>query len=388
MAIRMAKFKLFYCALLSILCLDAAEGTPDDIKDLRVNSEFCKITRSVLFCDFDWKLESVSLSDYPTCTADAKCEAIILQRVHKIHFDTSVCVDLTLKHVSKVDLQGKASSDCSNMGLSIQNVTLDFLKDGMTSVYADESRIKELSLSTRAGQLTVIGSQVDVLSAPDVPGYDASLKIHSSKIKDFKRLRISGKGRLHLLDSTVEDFPPNSLVLDSSKGNLVSGVTFTKYNEESAASIQLSNGSEITLEEIKGAVKISSPTCPSISLSSTQMPPPTEAVDDLHKIQEDERNGNPLERPEGCSSYYWMVTAIALSVIMNFVLLILICYLGYCLERSRKLSQKTLSERLRNLKSSPISSTITEDSCLKQQTPLIANKWKTDVPDGGEHCAV
>lgn len=377
MAIRGAKCKLFYCALLSVLCLAVAEVTAPDIEVFRENSEFCKISRSVLFCDFNWKLESVSLREYPTCSGEAKCEDIILQRVHKFHFHTSVCVDLTLKHISKVTLEGQAGSDCSSMGLSIQNVTLDFLDDGMTSVYADESYIKELTFSTRAGHLTVIGSQVDVLSVPDVVGEnDASLKIHSSKIKDFKRLWISGKGRLHLLDSTVEDFPPESLVLDSSTRNVVSGVTFTKYDEGSPASILLSNGSEITLEEIKGAVKIASPKCPPVSPSSSQLHPPKEAEDGLHKIQEDARNGNRLEQPEGFSSYSWMVIAITLSVIMNFLLLIQICFLGYCLlVRNRKRAQKDFNERDRNLESFLTSSAVTTDSCSKQQALLITEKW-------------
>ncbi|XP_068200248.1 uncharacterized protein [Palaemon carinicauda] len=323
------------------------------------DSGFCHISKSILICDFRWKLESVYLDEYPACTGDEKCQTIIIQRVHNFYFDTSLCIDLTLKHITKVTLQGESLSDCLSMGLNIQNVTLDFIHDGMTSVYADESHIKQLSFGTKPGHLTVIGSQVDVLSLKDVVGDDTSLKIHSSKIKDFKRLQISGRGRFQLQDSTVDYFPPESLILDSSERNLISGVTFNKFEERLPASIILRNGSDITLEEVKGSVKISSPPCPVISPALYPPTPSTRVSEYPEKQPEGRVSEDPEKPPEGTwnetnlkhilgyFSYPWMVTAITVAVIVNFLQTCII--ISLLLNKFKRRSHKSLGEIFRDL---------------------------------------
>ncbi|XP_068200244.1 uncharacterized protein [Palaemon carinicauda] len=326
-----ATFTIFIGILLGVTSFAVARMFDDGSEVFLEDSGFCFIADYVLICDFQWKLEFVYLDEYPACTGDEKCQTIIIQRVHNFYFDTSLCIDLTLKHITKVTLQGESLSDCLSMGLNIQNVTLDFIHDGMTSVYADESHIKQLSFSTKAGHLTVIGSQVDVLSIKDVMGDDTTVKIQGSKIKDFERLQISGKGRFHLLDSTVEDFPPDSLILDSSKWNLISGVTLNKFDEDSPASIILINGSDITLEEVKGSVKISSLSCPVIFPASYRSMPSTRVSDDPEKQPEGRLSEDPEKPPEGTwneknlehilgySSYPWMVTALTGAITVNFL---------------------------------------------------------------------
>lgn len=342
------------------------------------DSRFCQYTHSLLHCDFKWTPETVYLEERPK--SKGNLNAVLIRQVHDLVVNRSVCIDLALTHVSRVKIEGQKSDTCSRMGLSLRNVTLDALRDPVTSVYADESHIRNLSLNSLAGQLTVIGSKVDVLNIPEVAESDVSLKIHSTTIKKFEQLRISkpGGGSFLLQNSIVETISPKALVLEISTGNLISGVQFPESYDLAQASVSLSNGADLTMEDISGTVKIFSPPYPNeMAVSSF---PDGDQENPLLRLNTSETERETERKKEKTRSDWWiyfLFVLVNISMIMN-VMLILLIYRFYVTARkwTKDLMEKT--EEKENQNEHKQVDIYKPSHSEKENSPLLHKKYAND----------
>lgn len=274
------------------------------------NSTFCKMTTSILHCDYQWRDQEVTLDD----RSAGRSTSILLQRLHHLTLHRSVCLHLGLRNVGDARVEGDPSTSCSRMNLNLLNVTLDLLAEPFTSVHAQDSRIGELSLGNLEEQLTLIGSSVGVLEVGRVRGDGrVSVKIHSTSVSRLESLKVDQSAKVLLHDSVIGDVPRGALSL-ASRGNSFNKIKFPAKSDRSPAVLELLPGADVTLEDVSGRVTVVAALSASSSTTTTGLsntpqhtsPPP----DTLHHPQ-------PLD----CSQYNLYIVLLALSLAFNGIMI-------------------------------------------------------------------
>ncbi|KAK8729141.1 hypothetical protein OTU49_008648, partial [Cherax quadricarinatus] len=181
----------------------------NQLESVNRNSRYCKYTNSMIDCDYNWEEQNVPLR------AKQDEEKIFIKRLHHLTLDYSGFCDLELYSVADAQLKAQPSTSCSSMRVSLRNVTLDFLGDPVTDLYALNSKVREVSLKSVKEQLRIIGSSIRVFKVDEVRG-DVFVKVHNTTITHLERLHIKEYAKLLLLDSVIDKVPAGALVLSSS----------------------------------------------------------------------------------------------------------------------------------------------------------------------------
>lgn len=198
---------------------------------------------------------------------------------------------------------------CSNLHLSLRNVSLDAVESPVTSLHASNSRLERMTLKTVDSQLTVIGSRVGEFDVEGVVDSNVAVKLHSTKVGRLVNLHVSGGSHVLLQSVTFEEALEHSLVL-ASKGNLLSAVAFppSKWDGGQPAVLLLKDGADVTLEDIQGSIKIAAPACP-------------QALREI--VIEEIATTTTAEPTEKGQSVFLL--PLALSIVLNIVFAVALC---------------------------------------------------------------
>lgn len=241
-------------------------GVPQDASVVGAKSAFCQDTGTVLTCDFQWDQKNVYLPGHGIAKGH---DLVILQRVHNLVLDRRACLNLSLREVAHGRAEGIVDESCSKVELSLRNVSLGAVEAPVTSLYAYKSHLERIAMRDVDSKLTIIGSSVGEFDVVRVADSGVMVQLHSTTVKRLKNLHVAGDSKVHLHGVTFEgEF---KLVL-ASKGNLLTAMQFPplKIESDHSAVLTLKHGAEVTLEDIRGGLKIDVPACPAFQGKPTE----------------------------------------------------------------------------------------------------------------------
>ncbi|XP_063594646.1 uncharacterized protein LOC134771617 [Penaeus indicus] len=257
----------FFLTCCALTTTDAASlkgrspaGVPQDGFDIGAKSHFCQDTDTLLMCDFKWEKENVYLPGHEIAKGH---DLVILQRVHNLVLDRRACLNLSLREVAHGRTEGTVDESCSKVELSLRNVSLDAVEAPVTSLYAYKSRLERIAMRDVDSKLTAISSSVGEFDVERVVDNGVIVQLHSTTVKRLENLHVAGDSKVHLHDVTFEGVL--NFVL-ASKGNLLTAMKFPPLKKEGdqPAVLILKHGAEVTLEDIRGVLKIAVPACPAM----------------------------------------------------------------------------------------------------------------------------
>lgn len=243
-------------------------GVPQGSLVVGPESAFCQDANAFLTCDFKWDQENIYL---PSHGIAKDYDLVILQRVHNLVLDRRACLNLSLREVAQARAEGAVDSSCSKVELSLRNVSLDAVEAPVTSLYAYKSRLERIAMEDVDSKLTVISSSVGAFDVARVVGSGVTVQLHSTTVKRLENLHVAGNSKVLLHDVTFEGALEHSLVL-ASKGNLMTAVKFPPLKTEGVqpAALLLKHGADVTLENLRGSIKIAAPPCPALQERATE----------------------------------------------------------------------------------------------------------------------
>lgn len=254
---------------------------------------------------------------------------VILQHIFHLILKTSKCYDLSLTHVADARVDCQLDPACSRK-VYFNNVTLDFLGDPVTDLYALNSRVREVSLKSVKEQLRIMSSSIRLFKVEEVRG-DALIKVHNTRITHLESLHIKESAKLLLLDSVIDKVPAGPLVLSSS-GNILDKVKFPTSRDHPKASLVLEPGADVTLQDVSGTVLVSCSVC-STTTTLPQAP--------LQHLFISTSPTTVTHQKEECYCSYILLS---LVVILNIIIIPLISYIIVLKKKNNKVSQTRFSD--------------------------------------------